>query len=399
MQKKINWLKGYVICRLSGKHIELFINQAIKEELNIWDVKMINDGSAIFSISLKDFFSLKQILKKTFTRIHIIKKIGLPFLMTKGLRRKGVLIGFILFLLIIYLFSSMIWTIEIEGNKTIKDEEIYQAINEIGIHRGMLKIKLPDKKVIQEQLQNKLEDTSWIGVKLKGTLLQITVIEKVKPDPKPLVGPRNIISTKNAVIYKILAETGLPQVKVNDRVKKGDILISGYIGEEEDKKVVAAEGEVLGIVWYQSRIIIPVKQKWRELTGNVFKRKYIMIGNRMIKIKGFGEIPYERYQQRYILKQLTFKNYKLPVGFIEENLLEYEERERFLSDTLAYKISMEQTKRDLYSKIKSDSKILSEKVLLKKKENGKFTLKVLFEVLEDITTTQPIILQPIDQGE
>ena len=390
--KGIDWARGYVECSLDGKHPDLFINMAIKNKFNIWDIRMVNNDQAIFSVSIVDFFKLKPILKKTNSRVHVIKRVGLPFIITKSIRRKGIIIGFISFLLLIYLLSSIIWTINIEGNKRIDEKEIYQVIDEMGIHEGMFKFKLPSQDQIKDQLLNKIDNIAWVGIKVDGTQLNFTIVEKVKPEDKQSSIPSHIIANKNAIVYKVLAEKGLPQVKVNDRVRKGDILISGIVGTEENQQLVSAEGTVLGVVWYETKITLPLKQEWKEYTGNTMERKYISLGSgkRMIKYKGDKDIPYEQYQSSYDYKQLSWRNYQVPIGFITEKILEYENREKILSEEVAIKIALEQTKQDLFSKIKSDSKILSEKVLHQSNDNGKLSLKVLYEVLEDISFKQPI---------
>lgn len=387
----IKWINGYVSCSLRGKYIELFINMAIKNQIHIWDISMQNNEQAVFSISVDDFFKLRPIVKKTYTRIHVMKRGGLPFLVKKLNNRKGIVFGLILFLLIIQVFSSLIWTINIKGNQTIKIELVYQVIEDLGIHRGMFKYQLPDNKVIQNHLQQNLDDAAWIGVSIRGTNIDITIVEKVRPNKLPLANPRDVISTKDAIIYRILSDKGIPKVKVNDRVKKGDILISGLMGDEEKNETVIADGIVKGIVWYESEITMPLKQKWKEYTGNIIERKYISIGNRMIKFNSSSEIPYDNYHKKYNWNRLSWRSYHFPVGIITEKKIEYKEKERKLTRSEALQLGIQQMKKELFNKIARDSQILSEKVLHRSFENDKVTIKMLFEVIEDITTTQPII--------
>lgn len=392
--KGFKWAKGYVKCSLKGKYHELFINMSIKNELRIWDFNVKENNEAEFSIGLDDFFKLKPILKKTFSKIHIKEKVGLPFLLKSLQKRKGLMISFSLFVLLVYLFSSIIWIIDINGNKRITDEKVEQVINGIGIHQGMFKFQLPDSKEIQEKILQELQQTAWVGVKLKGSHLYIEIVEKVQPEEKVLESPRNIISTKNAIIHRIIAEKGLPQVKVNDHVKKGDILISGIIGDEDNNKVVVAKGEVKGVVWYTSSATVPLKRSWRQFTGEKLERKYIYIGERMIRFKGKKEILFKKYEKRYNYKKLTWKNYKLPIGIINEEILEYEKYEQVLTEEKAILTAKKLAKDHMIDKISETSSLISEKVLHASNENGKVTIKILFEVIEDITTTQPII-----QGE
>ncbi|MGD9676813.1 MAG: sporulation protein YqfD [Vulcanibacillus sp.] len=390
----IRWIRGYVKCNLTGKNIELFINLILNSELEIWDISIIKRGQANFSISVNDYLKIKSFLKRSNTRIHIIEKIGLPFLLNRLKNRLGVLFGIIIFIIIIYLSSSMIWSIDIEGNKTIEESIIYQSLNEIGVSKGIFKKKLPENEYIKEQLMLMLEDISWVGVNREGTKLQITIVEKIKPKEKEIALPSNIISKKDAVIYKILAEKGISQVKISDRVKRGDILISGIIGNEERSEIIAAKGIVQGIVWYKSSITISLKQKWKEYTGNKYEQNYLVLGNRMIKFKGYDIIHFEQYQIVNDWKQVYFNNFKLPVGILTKKSLEYIDGQRTLSEEEAYIIAFEQTKKYLCSKIDSDSKIINEKIISKNFKDGRLTVEILYEVIEDITATQLII-----QGE
>lgn len=394
MNKGIRWMKGYIQVIISGNYIEIFLNMAVKRDLHIWDFHMVSEKKAEFFITLSDFFRLKPILRKTYTRIHVKERRGLPFFFNQFSKRKGLAVGFFLFFILVYVMSSIIWSIEIVGNQTIKEEEVHQAIEEIGIHTGMFQFQLPDYKVIQDHLLFKLENTVWIGVNQKGTRLYITVVEKVTPKIKPLASPRHIISNKDAVIYKILAENGLPLVKVNDRVKKGDILISGIMGNEKNNQIVVAEGTVEGIVWYESTVTLPINQKWKEYTGNVIQRKYLIIGSRMIRMEGEKEIPYAHFNKDYRKKNISWKNIQLPIGFLNEKILEYEENKRKLTQSEVIQLALELTKKDLFSKIDTNSRLLNEKILRTSVENDKVTVKILFEVIEDIKSTEPII-----QGE
>lgn len=380
--------------------MELFINQVGKNNIKIWNIKMANSQETTFSVSIDDFFKLKPILKKTYTRVHVIKRIGLPFYLNKLQMRKGLVVGISLFILSIYLLSSMVWSIEIKGNNRLTEHEISKAISEIGIHQGMFKFQLEEYDIIQEKLLYKLQDAAWIGIKQKGTNLEFTVVEKVKPEKENVNAPQNIISTKNAIIYQILAENGLPMVKVNERVNKGEVLISGIMGKEDNQTTVAAKGKVTGLVWYQSTISIPLKQTWKEYTGEMVVQEYLSFGKWMLKIKGFQKVPFENYQKDYQPKVISIRNRPLPIGLMRVKLMEYQSNERLLTVEEAMKLAVDQATKRLLAQISKEAIIKNQKILHQSVENDKVSLKLLFEVIEDITATQPIIHgEPINQGE
>jgi similar to stage IV sporulation protein len=59
-------------------------------------------------------------------------------------------------------------------------------------------------------------------------------------------------------------------------------------------------------------------------------------------------------------------------------------------------VGKKMAKKELLKKIPADAKINGEKVLLQNESNGKVTLTMLYQVIENIASVQPI---PIQQGE
>lgn len=94
-----------------------------------------------------------------------------------------------------------------------------------------------------------------------GTSISITVIDSTKPEKLTLEGPRHLVAKADAVVTRIIAENGRPKVERNDRVRKGDILISGILGDEQRNKAVVSKGKVMGLVWHEYRIESPLVTK------------------------------------------------------------------------------------------------------------------------------------------
>lgn len=79
---------------------------------------------------------------------------------------------------------------------------------------------------------------------------------------KELVNPRHLVSNSDAVVTHIYAEKGMPQVRKNDRVKKGQVLISGLQAGQS----VVSKGEVKGVVWHEYNIEVPLVHKQKVYT-------------------------------------------------------------------------------------------------------------------------------------
>ncbi|MDD4570726.1 MAG: sporulation protein YqfD, partial [Tepidanaerobacteraceae bacterium] len=75
-----NYLSGYVIIKITGEYGERLLNQAALKSLFLWDVKRPNSDHLTAKISVKDFFKLARLARKTRSRIYVLERVGLFFL-------------------------------------------------------------------------------------------------------------------------------------------------------------------------------------------------------------------------------------------------------------------------------------------------------------------------------
>lgn len=248
-QEMIHWWQGYVIIKVRGKKIERLINRMMNKRFAAWDMKRTSEDEAQFAITIKDFFQLRLLLKETGCRVHVLKRVGLPFLFRKIKRRLGFFGGAIAFCLLLYMLSNVIWTVQIEGTKYPENEVILkQELAKLGVKPGAFKFKAEEPKVIQRTIMERLPEVTWVGFKFNGTIAQVKVVEKTVPEIKKGTNPRHLVAKKKAIVYDIFVEQGKPMVKQNQYVQPGDILVSGQLGTEEEPKIVSAKGKVLGEV-------------------------------------------------------------------------------------------------------------------------------------------------------
>ena len=133
-------------------------------------------------------------------------------------------------------------------------KEILEIIKNEGVEVGKYKNKIDVQSLINK-IRIAREDVAWVGMEIKGTNL---IIEVVEADKKPDIIDEsdfcNIVAIKDGIVTKVEAQNGTPVVKVGDMVKKGDILVQGWIeGKYTDNRYVHAEGEILAKVWYSEK--------------------------------------------------------------------------------------------------------------------------------------------------
>ncbi|WP_138493268.1 sporulation protein YqfD [Paenibacillus pinistramenti] len=386
------FLRGWVSLEVRGGDLEELINKCAEHGIGVWEVKPLPGRRMEVSVLLGDFFRLRPLLKQTSCRVHVKRRKGLPFTAMRVLRRKWFLAGIIFFVLAILFMSSMVWDVEVKGNVQIPAEDIRQAAKEEGLYPFQWKFKLPEQDKLSKSLTRKLDGTSWVGVTIHGTKATIEVVEATKPKEQKLSSPSNLISTSDAVITYIYAEKGYPQAAKNDRVKKGSILISGY----QAGKAVVSKGEVRGLVWHEYNIEAPLVKKQSVLSGAKKTKGYLYFGNTAVQLTGYGKNRFEQSVTYTETDPLTWRKWKLPIGWMSEHVMEKADIEIEQTPEQAKAGGIDQAKRDILAKYGSDSVVKEQKILHENTENGKVYMKVLFEVEQNIAEEVPLVQ---DQGE
>ncbi|WP_426447800.1 sporulation protein YqfD [Paenibacillus sp. S-38] len=388
-------IRGFVVVEVRGRQLEGLLNRMTERRMSMWDIRITAEHQASLCLPLPDFFRLRPLLKETGCRVRVRQRHGLPFLLDKLERRKFFAIGLLGFIIGVYLLSSMVWKVSVEGNEKIQTDQILAAAKAQGIYAMQWKYKLKEPVELSRNLQGQLPGASWIGVEIQGTHVIIKVVEATIPESKPLMNPRHLVASKNAMVTQIFAEKGRPAVKVNTYVRKGDILISGILGDEANRQTVVASGKVKGLVWYKPTVEVPLTQRYKVYTGETKTRSYLVLGSRGVQVYGYGKLPFEAYETIPDRQTLSWRNFVLPVGWLKEKLMEVRYVEQPVDPKEAAAIGLEQAKGQILAEAGPEARVVGEKILHEKAENGKVYMEVHLEVEELIAAEQPIVAGPI----
>lgn len=229
LEQLFYYLQGYLILELCGDSKERFINLCKNREIEIIHIFVIN-STWFCKIKCCDYKEIRTLLKKTGCRISIQKKCGLPFDIRKLKKRKGLIAGSILFILIMLQCSSRIWHISVEGGFIHTREQMLQVLQqELGVYGGV-PAKLVDCFEIEKRLRLDYNEIGWISVEKKGCRVCVCLNESTMPKKSETQSmPCHIIAEQDGIVQKMEVKTGIPKVKTGDAVKKGDILISGIV--------------------------------------------------------------------------------------------------------------------------------------------------------------------------
>lgn len=386
----VTFVTGRVLVKIEGKGVERLINICARKDVSLWSVRKMKTGTVFLYIALQDLHNFRHIVRDFDCNVFFIRGEGIPFLWKRLLKNSGFLIGLFLFLAIITVLSNITWGIQIKGANPETEHNIRKELNKLGIKVGSFHFFNSDLEKLQRELTDRVNNITWIGVELKGTTFHFQVVEKNEPKQKKPSGPQHLVAKKKAVIADMFVEKGKPLVKVNQYVNKGQMLVSGIIGSEEQEQLVPAKGQVWGKTWYQSEVEYPLKTHFEVFTGNEKRIHGIKIGSVEFPVWGFGKIGFQNKNIEKNHYPVRFLGWKLPVAYVEKTVREKEDFQRELSKEEAVQAGMLLAKNDLRNSIPDDARIDKEILLHEKVENGKVKLTVYFQVIENIAKEKPI---------
>jgi similar to stage IV sporulation protein len=390
---KNGWVEiffGRVIVKVSGRGTERFLNILTRNGLIVWNVKRHGTETITFYMRLRDALKIRRYARKSECSVSFLQRSGVPFLTRRLLKNSGFLAGALLFGLILLFLSNLVWGIEIKGAKPVTEYKIRKELDKIGVKVGKLQWNMDNVDVIQRKLTDQIREITWVGVQLKGTTYHLRVVEKNEPKKPEVIPPRNLIAKKKATIVKTFVENGKQVVFKNDQVEKGQLLVSGIIGKEDQTEIVPAKGEILGETWYYSRVEQPLVTDFKVFSGKEKQKYSFVIGNLEIPIWGFGKPKFKNYETERNEHNVHFLKWDLPINYVSTTLREREDYQREYSIQEAEKVAIDQARKEIKMHVDEDAMINDEKILHKVVKNGKVILEIHFSVIENIAVGQPI---------
>jgi similar to stage IV sporulation protein len=382
---------GYVRIKVVGSYTELFINRCIEYNIPIWDISRVDNETILLSLYTTDIKRIRPHLKRTRCKIRINERKGFPFIFKKIVYSRGFLSGIISCILLILILSNMVWSITVNGATPEVEHKLKQVAEELGVKKGAFIFQLPSNQELQQEMTESLEEITWVGVKRSGSTYHFEVVQKQLPEKQPALNPRHIVADKKAIITKIYVEEGQVQVKENDYVKPGQLLISGFIGKEEKSELVPARGEVYGKTWYVTNVSIPLKSTFETNTGERETKYSIGFFGFHLPIWGFSKPEFSRYETMLSETNLRFLKWEIPLSFQTKELLETKEVTRGYTEKEALQAASQVSREDIISKTSEKAEIKEEKILHHEVENGKVNVKIHYEIIEEIGKDIPII--------
>ena len=373
-------LKSKVEVELLGKNLERFIIRINKSKINIYNIKKVNNEKYIIIIQYNDFEKLLNI--NTIYEIKIVKYLGIKNNNIKLIKNIHMIIILIVCIILLFTLSNIIFKVEIITNDNDMKNKLSSTLKYYDIKPYSFRKKYKYLKSIKEKILDEYSDSiEWIEIDRRGTKYVIRYEPRIIKNKKISSGYRHVVAKKNAIIRNIFSSNGQIMKDKNNYVKKGDIIISGYISlGDKIKKTVSADGIVYGEVWYETKVVYPFNYYEQKKTGNVKNIYSIKLLNNEFELFNFSP-----FNDKIEIDKVIIRNNILPFSILKKH-----QEEIKITTGMNTKEELEIKAIKLaYSKMKNNLNhgeyIINYKVIESKIIDKGIEMKIFFSVCENIS--------------
>lgn len=368
---------SYYRIKVIGKNPKLFIKRMIKMHLYLLNITYINDDVYI-DIDYENYQRLKEM--KTSYQLKIIRRFGISNLIFLMKKYSVYFMTLLFSVFVIFILSNIIFEVEVVNNNDEIKTLIYDELKKYNISKFHFVTSFTKQEQIAKEITyNHKDKIEWMELKREGTKYTVAVERRKLEQPREKLQNRDLIASKSGILLKIDASTGEVVKKINDYVKKGDVVVSGKIMKNDTiKSLVSAEGNIYAEVWYDVNISMPLQYREEQKTGKkktIFKLTFL---NKSIGL-------FNRYKEYKDEDWYTISSKLLPISFsitkrekLKVNSYHYTKEE-------AIKEALKHADEKIKKNLKDGEYIISKKVLKNSEKNSTIDVEVFYKVCENIT--------------
>ncbi len=311
----MKFLFGYVVFSLTGGLENEFLNQCLKNEIALTDLKATPFGITGV-VPAGKYKQICKIAKKCGGRVRMQEKHGLPFLLHKHSRRYGLVAGAAFFVFCAWYTSFFVWNVQFYGLNQQQIQILQPKLIELNLVEGA-RVTDDYLRVCEEEILFSSPEFGWVSINfVKGRL----VVEASIATPKPKIDGNEITQIRAGLAGEIVSMEvygGTATKKVGDSVEAGELLVEGvyrtpyitrYFFEQPQHSTAKILAKVECVysseVQLESTALLPFGQR-------VEQRIYTVLGRCFV----FGTLPGDdTLIVRNEKEKITFLGFSLPVS-------------------------------------------------------------------------------------
>ena len=355
----------HIICE--SRNSQRLLNKFSEKNIDVYKIKLIGDKMSL-RISDSALKQSKEIMDKMAIE-YVIESRGGRYLLGKtSLRYLSLLISAIVVAVLLVALTKVCFTVNINADSGELKEQISAILAENSVKPFTLKNKIDTARLSYEISKN-IDEIGFANCYFEGGVLKIDV-KKVHVKEEQEVYDK-IVADRDCIITKVLVFSGTALVKEGDVVKKGDVLIAGYVdsmpddpqNKDNERFTVNADGLVYGETSYTKQLVLTAQVVDSVRTGKSYSTTQIyLFGKAIGKQKSVKYAEYEYTQESKVfgsvipIQAVTTTYYETTKQTVELDELAIEEQ-----ISLAYI--------ELWQSLPQDGKLLNNYIYKKKVDN------------------------------
>ncbi|MBS5588993.1 MAG: sporulation protein YqfD [[Clostridium] spiroforme] len=230
---------GYDLYEVVSNDILSLLKVFKDEHITVFQLNKVDDYTYRFYLPI-----YQRLLVKKY-HLTIIKSVGILYYLLLLFYRKLSVIGVISFVLTILLCNQYIFKVEVIGNNPSTTKLVNEVLNENGIGVGSRKNSYAQLNEIYDDIKKHFKGKiDYLNIYQEGSTLFVKYTNSVSAS-RVKKNFENIYASKDGIIESIDVSSGNVMVKVNDYVKKGDLLVSNTITSTSDvDKIIETQGVI-----------------------------------------------------------------------------------------------------------------------------------------------------------
>lgn len=256
----------------------------------------------------------------------------------------------------------------------------------------------------------------WTSIKIYGTKMTVDIQENLLPEEnyeeKKEETAHDIVAADDGLITEMITRSGTPAVTVGTPVKKGDVLVNGYVeilnddGETAQYLYRTADADIIAKVTYSYHDEIPMEYVKKVPTGAEKITYQVRILDYLIKNPFFSPVE-EPYEVVSDVSQFHFTdNFYLPVYLVRQTCVGYKNEQKTYTEKEAKRLASENLKKYLDDLEEKGIQITEKNVIIERTKK-KYVVKGTIGTLKSIVSYQPTKIieqsseerQPTDESD
>ncbi len=343
------------------------------------------DGELVIYVSVLHFRAAREVFSSLGLKYKACP-VGFLGLLYRYRHRWGIAVGIFIAVFLFYLSTFFVWSVKIEGNRSVDDEEILETLAARGFFEGVKKSSVDVNEVSLGFLSDRSE-FSFCSININGAVAHVQVAERTPTRyAESESEPYNLVADADGVVVRVEILNGQAMVKTGDVVHKGQILASGVIENTVNTafRLRRAEGRVYARCDRELEFSCDIETVEKRYVDEEEISRFYILG-RGIGLKNF---PDGEFDVSTRVEKFEIFSRELPVGLEKTLFSFFEEKEVVLTEEEALRRAHDKYR--AWCSTELDGAVIENEEFSHRIENGKLILVCKVSAIEDITTRSKI---------